>query len=164
MISFRAVGHGRSVCCGGRTDDVWNFFADIRPPRVRIAGEPSARDGKFLPSLSITDSSIVESGSVGICIDGKDMTAMFKRNGDIWSIDSAPFAEWRPGLHEIAVSAADCHGNAVNARKAFFVGEVSHDSPKCELRKDGMALVDGEPFFFGRDICRLQTRVQRARL
>jgi hypothetical protein len=89
----------------------------------------------------------VESESVGICIDGKDMTAMFKRDGDMWSMVAAPSAEWKAGLHEIVVSAADCRGNAVKARKAFFVGEPSCDSPKCELRKDGMALVDGKPFF-----------------
>lgn len=89
----------------------------------------------------------MDAKSVRITIDGKDSTDAFRRDGDRWHMAAVPQGGWTDVLHEATVEVSDMLGNSVKARKAFFVGEVSDSAPRCELRWDGMAIVDGKPFF-----------------
>lgn len=125
----------------------WGRFTDDRPPRVRVVSETPTKNRAVRLELLMTDDSGVDANSVRIAIYGKDSTDAFSRDGDRWRMAAAPQGGWGDGLHEVTVEVSDVLGNSVKARKAFFVGEASDNAPRCELRKDGMAIVDGKPFF-----------------
>ena len=122
-------------------------FRDDRPPRVCVVSETPTTNRAVRLELLIADDSGVDAKSARIAIDGNDSTDAFKRESDRWRMAAAPQGGWGDGLHGVTVEVSDALGNSVKARKAFFVGEVPDNAPRCELREDGMAIVDGKPFF-----------------
>ena len=122
-------------------------FLASRPPYVQIVSETPTANRSTRLELQISDELGVDCDTVRISIDGTDSTSMFSRKGDRWRMNSLPLGGWTEGLHEVVVDVADKQGNAVKSRKAFFIGEAARDVPKCSLREDGMAIVDGKPFF-----------------
>ena len=136
--------HEASV--GGRTDREWTTMGDSRPPRVRRVSASPTLDASKTLRISVTDAdSSVRWDSLRVAVDGKDMTAAFRRVGDVISLDAPPYG-WTNGLHTVDVDVADFHGNKAKSRKMFFIGEAPQ-TPKVSLRDDGMTLVDGKPFF-----------------
>jgi len=124
----------------------WSGFTDDRPPQVRIVSRTPTPDVRTCLELQIADDSAVEWETVRIDVDGRDATGSFMRGGNVYRM-SAPAEGWTKGLHEVNVEVSDCHGNSAKAHKAFFIGEVPPNVPNCKLRGDGMAIVDGKPFF-----------------
>ena len=134
-----------SVTVGGVEDAGWRPFADVLPPFVAVVGGASSPNADRSIEIEISDQSAVSHRTFRADIDGADATHRFTRTGDRYIV-SAPSDGWASGLHTMDVSIADCHGNAMTARRYFFVGE-GPDTPKVTLRDDGRTLVDGKPFF-----------------
>jgi len=123
----------------------WTRRPDDLPPRVRNAFDSPTTNRFVRPVFDVTDASVVVHTPFAVSLDGKDATAQFEWLGD--RLVAKPRAEpWQDGLHTCDVTVADIHGNRVTAKKRFFIGETGK-TPKVTLRDDGVALIDGEPFF-----------------
>ena len=134
-----------SVTCGDRRDGSWTRLRDSTPPSVEVvsplAGDPA--DSPF--RLRISDDSAVCWSELQCSVDGRDVNSALRRQDDVVSL-AAPAGGWTNGLHCAEISVSDFHGNLVKTKRFFFIG-VRPPVPKVALRDDGMALVDGEPFF-----------------
>ena len=153
-VRYRAVltsKDGRTTPClsavtvGGREDCTWRLGPDVRPPRVAVVGRASTANIHETFVVEIADDSVFLPESFHATVDGMDATARFIRDGCRYNLP-APQGGWAKGLHRIAISAADCHGNSATAMRFLNVGE-SPSTPRVTLRDDGMTLMDGEPFF-----------------
>ena len=134
-----------AVMVGGREDCIWRPSSDVRPPRVAVTGRMSTTNCHESFAVEISDDSSFLSASFRATIDGAEATARFVREGNVYRV-SAPPAGWAEGLHRIAISAADCHGNAATTMRHFHIGEIP-STPNVTLRDDGVTLIDGAPFF-----------------
>ena len=153
----------RSVTVGAVTDA---NYENPKPQAPRLFQRTPARslDPKVPVSFQITDDTAVNWRTLTVALDGKDITAEVKRNGDtVTYIPATPF-EPLPGspnpddlsqpfpdapiinLHSCTVHVEDIEGNPLDVTFYFSIGE----SPKSNLvtvRDDGFTLVDGKPFF-----------------
>ena len=117
---------------------------DFSPPRVKMTSKSPTSDRMMRPAFSVTDETGVDWTRLKMELDGRDVTGLFERTGDsfVWRGETG----WADGIHKLDVFVADTLGHSYTAKKRFFIGEA----PKCQrvtLRDDGMALVDGRPFF-----------------
>ena len=118
---------------------------DLEPPRVELTS-PTPFEDPFAPvAFSVTDASGVHGDSVAITIDGKDVTAQFARNGNSYAM-ARPDEEWTVGIHTACVAAVDVRGRRVEANRYFARMDPAR-GPRIQLRRDGMAVVGGKPFF-----------------
>ncbi|MBQ9873964.1 MAG: hypothetical protein IJM30_05840 [Thermoguttaceae bacterium] len=141
----------RSVKVGDKVDEKWNGSADVDPPRVKLIGtysKPSQERSGVL-SFKISDASLIDANSLAFSLDDEDATSAFTREeseiGTLvysWKLDK----ELSDGLHKTTVNANDAFGNSVLATRYFLVGSPA-STPQVTLRDDGVALIDGEPFF-----------------
>ena len=129
---------GADVPCGFRG-------TDVQPPRVRLTSPSPTTDAHVPLTLSVTDASGVDWGRLTVRVDGREATARFARSGDVLSLP-APEEPWTNGLHTVDVHAEDTLGNVHDSHKVFLIGEAPKTRP-VTMRDDGMALVDGKPFF-----------------
>lgn len=136
----------KSVSVGKRIDRDWLNAIDDVPPEIWNAMKSPASGKSPRLAFEFRDASFVDWSSVKIKVDGEDSTARFVREGDILREREPRQSPYADGLHTAEIFAADCRGNSVTARKTFFVGAATA-VPKCTLRDDGMALIDGKPFF-----------------
>jgi len=128
------------------TDSAWTVPPAAEAPRVKVVSGSPFSDPMAELRLSVESTRPIEWASVKIQLDGKDATKSFSRSGGILS--HTPNAPWAPGLHRVDVTVTDPEsGDKITAKKAFFRGDVAKDTPRVELRDDGIALVDGTPFF-----------------
>ena len=134
-----------TVAVGAREDQVWRPGADVRPPHVAVVGRSSTTNSHETFAVEITDNSSFLPESFHATVDGTDATARFVRDGCRYRL-TAPPEGWSNGLHRIAISAADCHGNSATSVRYIHVGK-SPSTPRVALRDDGMTLIDGAPFF-----------------
>ena len=134
-----------AVTVGAHEDHVWRPGSDVRPPHVAVVGRSSTTNGHDTFAVEITDDSAFLPETFRATVDGLDATARFVRDGCRYRLPAPP-AGWTKGLHRIAVTAADCHGNAATAMRYLHVGEIP-STPNVTLRDDGATLIDGEPFF-----------------
>jgi len=128
----------------GLTDALWAVTDDDRPPRVKLLTPSPTSDAQAVLKVSVADASSVREKSVRMTVDGRDETAGFVRQGDVWTLTGAH--TWTNGIHTVDVEATDWYGNARTFRKLFLVGETPA-AGKTEVRADGKILVNGEPFF-----------------
>lgn len=135
-----------SVKVGAREDRCWSPFRDTLHPFVYVSGDAFMTNANAPLVLLVTDRAVAVPASFNATVDGVDMTAEFVHSGNSYRME-APASGWTNGLHVVDVGASDCHGNAVKARRYFYVGEPPRNVPKVTLRDDGMTLVNGEPFF-----------------
>jgi hypothetical protein len=117
---------------------------DLRAPIVRSRFTSPSEDANVKATYEITDYTAVDWSSVAVTDAVKKVAVPFVRDGN--RITLAPGAPWETGRQLVDVTVRDILGNAAVARKAFLVGERPR-RPAVTLRDDGMALVDGKPFF-----------------
>ena len=134
-----------SVTVGKVMDGTWKPYADTLPPCVMIANTAAPFSRETPLELRISDGSAVMFEKFRAFVDEADATDRFVRQGCTYHMQS-PDGGWADGLHTVDISIADCHGNAVTARRFFYVGARPR-MPKVALRDDGMTLVEGKPFF-----------------
>jgi len=129
-----------------RDDEPCGFMgADVTPPRVALASESPTADVRTPVAFALSDATGVAWDRTRVVLDGCDRTANFRRVGAIFTLP-APQTPWTHGMHHMVVHAEDVLGNSVDAKKVFYVG-VRSGTPAVSLRDDGVALVDGRPFF-----------------
>ncbi len=140
----------RSVSVGGVAHDGCTSRADVRAPRVRLIGAHAAPTTEESAPLAFSlEDGLVNVGSVRVLIDGEESTSRFKRAADVDGrvvFEEIGDAHYAPGLHTATISASDFYGNAVDARRSFYIGEQASGT-SVTLREDGTTLIDGKPFF-----------------
>ena len=119
--------------------------ADVTAPRVSLTSASPTENVCSPVAFSLSDATGVDWSLTRVLLDGRDRTADFKRNGAAF-VMSAPVEPWTRGMHNLTVHAEDVFGNACDAKKVFYVGPGPGTSPVV-LRDDGVALVEGRPFF-----------------
>ena len=119
--------------------------ADRRAPRVYVASPTPTTDANTVLKLGVEDESGVDWASLGIEVDGREATAAFTREGDRLVLGGRA-EPWTNGLHRVRYRVADTKGNAATNTVVFLIGEAPK-TPKATLRDDGIALIDGQPFF-----------------
>lgn len=122
----------------------WSLRGDVFAPRVKIVSATPTTNAQTELVVEITDDSPIFMDGIQIIVDDQDTTSDFRREGNRFILP--PKDAWADGLHRVEVTASDFCGNAVHAKKYFFIGEAPK-TPKITLRDDGMTLIDGEPFF-----------------
>ena len=135
----------KSVRVGDVIDCNWVPLKDTVAPKVSVVSETPTTNSAERLRLKVTDGSCVNWGSVSVSVDGKDITASFTREGDVF-VQKDGVVSWKDGLHKVVAIAADVHGNAYTNRLAFYVGDRPN-VPSVTLRDDGAVLVGGKPFF-----------------
>ncbi len=115
---------------GQAKDDI--IIPDLHVPSIEVTGAGCFR---------IDDPSGVDEKSVRIAVDGQPVAAA--RQGLVWKVGSG---EWAEGLHIAEITVANLSGNETKEKRAFYVGQLPN-STKVKLRDDGVALVNGQPFF-----------------
>ena len=118
---------------------------DLDPPHVRslllVPSEDPATDVAF----ALDDDSEIDWSSVSV-VWTKTKTPLAYERVDKTVVLRPQGGKWPSGDHHITVAAADVKGNRSTSYKAFRIGPKP-DVPSVTLRKDGVTLVDGEPFF-----------------
>jgi len=118
---------------------------DLDPPHVRSLLLSPVLDPTTVVSFALDDASDIDWSSVSVMQTGTKTSIPYERDGK--GIVLRPQGgEWPVGDHHVAVVAADVQGNRSTSYKAFRIGPAP-DVPHVTLRKDGVTLVDGKPFF-----------------
>lgn len=117
---------------------------DSQPPFVRLATSTPLADPSAGVAFAIDDPSGVDWKSLSVSIGGKDITADCRRKGNI--VSYKPSRPWPVGVHTACVAVADCNGHKIEAER-YFANFKPPRSARFSLRHDGMALVDGKPYF-----------------
>ena len=136
----------QSVSVGGKEDCDWVHMIDDEPPEIWRAMESPSTNGHIKLAFEFKDDSFVDWDSVKIVVDGEEATGRFVRKGDVMCELEPRDIQYSNGVHNVEITVADCRGNSTVAHKMFYIGEQS-DVPRYRLREDGMAMVDGNPFF-----------------
>ena len=133
----------QGVTVGEFKDGNWIAPCDVQAPFVVNQTEVSGNPRKDI-RIRIIDESPVDWKNISVMLDGKDITAKMKRDGDLLVYTpSAPFSD---GLHKIVVKAADIEGNQSIAKRVFSLAKMPKKNV-VTLRDDGITLIDGVPFF-----------------
>ena len=136
----------RGVRVGDCLECDWSLRGDSLKPRVTFLGETPTTNVFAEVKLSVSDTdSFYLPETFRAFVDGKDVTTDFVRSGETYVLRPRA-VPWTTGLHEVRVTAGDCHGNLGDVKTYFFIGEPVK-APRVTLRDDGMTLIDGKPFF-----------------
>ncbi len=128
------------------TDPAWMHRPEPEAPRIKVVSETPFADPQAELKIAVTSRRPIDWSTLKIALDGKDATAGFARDGAVLSY--RPAGKWEPGLHKAKVSLLDPDdGTTITAEKVFFCGQAAKGTPQVTLRDDGIALVDGKPFF-----------------
>lgn len=117
---------------------------DLQPPQVRSLFASPTTDASVTVRYAIDDPSGIDWSSVAVTNEATSAAVPFTREGNVIAL--RPESAWPTGVTRLAVSAADALGHAVVAHKVFLVGEAPCPS-RIRLRDDGIALLDGRPWF-----------------
>ena len=126
-------------------DPAWTPQPEREPPRVRVVSETPFGDPKADLRIAIESVRPVDWSKVSFKVDGKDETAGFVRDGNVFTykVDG----KWGRCLHTVDVTVPDPEtGESLTAHKTILCGEPPKRA-KVRLREDGVALVGGVPFF-----------------
>ena len=117
---------------------------DLFAPLVKSRFKSPSTDPRLVVSYEISDSSPVVWSSLAVTDAVAKAAVPFVRKGN--RVTLKPALPWRDGLNQIDIAVRDIHGNSVVSRKAFLIGKTPR-ARRIALRDDGMAIVDGKPFF-----------------
>lgn len=117
---------------------------DVQPPLVHSLFRAPTADVDVKVQYLIEDATGVDWGRVAVTNERDLAQIPYVRDGNV--IVLKPAGPWPNGVTRLAVYAADTLGQAVVSHKAFLVGE-SAAAPRITLRDDGVAMVDGGPWF-----------------
>lgn len=118
---------------------------DCEAPHFRLLTESPTEDVRAVLKFRVEDANDTDWGSLRLVVDGKDETANFRREGDVLSLEGRK-EPWAPGIHAVEITACDSCGNQATVKRAFYIGKAP-PAPKVTIRKDGVTLIDGKPFF-----------------
>ena len=118
---------------------------DCEAPHFRMLTESPTEDVRAVLKYRVEDANETDWGSLRLVVDGRDETANFRREGDVLSLEGRK-DPWTPGIHAVEITACDSCGNQSTVKRAFCIGKAP-PAPKVALRKDGVTLIDGKPFF-----------------
>ena len=128
------------------TDPDWMPQTEAEAPRVRVVSETPFRDPTADLRIAIESKAKIDWAKVTFAVDGQDATAAFTREGDVFTYKVE--GRWERCLHRITVTLPDPEtGATLTANKTILCGEPPRGTPRVKLREDGVALVDGVPFF-----------------
>ena len=117
---------------------------DVTPPLVYSRFESPSSDPALEARYEVVDDGGVDWDAVTVCDAVTKAAVPFERNGNVVAL--RPGRTWAEGVHAFVLTVSDKAGNTTVSRKVFRIG--SRPSALCAgLRDDGVALVDGEPFF-----------------
>ena len=138
----------RRIAVREREDGGSWYFGDIgdeQPPTYKRISPSPVPDPMAEVVFRVDDKSALDMKRFSCKMDDVDVTARLARSGNVFTY--RPEKPWeKDSLHLFKVTAADIHGNVSSETLAFFCGEPFRKGI-CTLRDDGMALVDGKPFF-----------------
>ena len=127
------------------TDENWIVKPEPEAPRVRLVSRSPSPEPFEELKIEITSQKPVDPQSVSIKVDHRDITAKCKIEKDVWVY--RPTEKWTEWIHPIEISLVDPEsGDQLVSKKVFYRGK-DPSTPKATLRKDGVTLVDGKPFF-----------------
>jgi len=120
------------------------IVCDVTPPLVYSRfGSPSP-DPSQTVKYEVVDDGEIDWDSVTVSNAVTKAVVPFARNGNMLTLQ--PGRPWPSSIQALTVSVCDKAGNATLSHKTFLVGDRP-TSISVQLRDDGMALVDGKPFF-----------------
>ena len=126
-------------------DPSWTPVPTPEMPRVRLVSPSPTLDRKTPLQVLVASGRPLDWKRVAVSVDGADVTPVVRRKGNV--LEYAPAQPWTNGLHAACISVFDpLTQTSFVADKRFLVGERSCRT-QVRLREDGMALVDGKPFF-----------------
>ena len=135
----------KTVSVGNVTDGPW-LGRDGQPPQVVAHSITRTPDAAASIWVQLADETGVDKSSVRMVLDEKDVTSdLAFAEGKFVFRPPGPL-ELAPKIHRIAVQARDFAGNSTQ-REFFLLIRPRQTSNVVSVRDDGMALVDGKPFF-----------------
>ncbi|MBR4938301.1 MAG: hypothetical protein IKZ22_05460, partial [Kiritimatiellae bacterium] len=119
---------------------------DMRPVEIERKSASPFEDAFSQVVFSVSDVEGVDWSSLSVEVDGVERTSSCRRSGDDICIPAPPQG-WSNGLHVAKIS-IDSKRAGIKAceRRAFYRG-ATPATARVTLRDDGLALVDGKPFF-----------------
>ena len=118
---------------------------DLTGPSLKAAFVSPSADPSLEVRFTLVDQSEIDWASVRVTSVGTKAEIPFVREGNDIVLKPAG-GSWAAGDHHVSVTAKDVLGNKATFCKAFRIGGKP-DVPAVTLRKDGVTLVDGKPFF-----------------
>ena len=126
-------------------DPNWTPVPMPEMPRVRLVSPSPTLDQNAPLRVSVVSGRPLDWGQIAVSVDGEDVSKVVRRNGNV--LEYTPIQPWTNGLHAARISVFDpLTQTSFAADKRFLVGERPVRTV-VRLREDGMALVDGKPFF-----------------
>ena len=114
------------------------------PPLVRSLFASPTTDAAVVARYAIETSTDIDWTRVAVTNEATGANVPFSRTGNVLAL--RPSGPWPTGVTRLAVAVADVRGQSVVAHKVFLVGEAPKP-PLIRLRDDGVALLDGQPWF-----------------
>ena len=132
------------VTLAGHCDCDWKEAFDHTAPVVSLGSASPMSKGTSTVEIKIMDPSGIDWSSLEVLLDNQKITNGLQMIPDgIAMVSPTVFSE---GLHKIDLKINDFSGNAAK-KKLFFVIGKKASGGVVSLRKDGMLLIDGKPFF-----------------
>ncbi len=115
------------------------------PPLIPTLKSVSpAADASAPAAFELSNPDTVDWKATRILLDGKDVTDKITRENGIFILK--PEKEFAKGIHIFTLDLTDLSGNNEKQTLVFYIGERNRKNVMT-LRDDGMALMDGKPFF-----------------
>ena len=120
------------------------ILPDTAVPEVFLVSESPTLDAAAPVRFRILDDHGVDWPSLRVFgCDGETPLALVRDGDEVSVVSDTPLA---PGIHRYRISVSDVNGNTVDTKRLVCIG-APPSGQKISLRDDGMALVDGRPFF-----------------
>ena len=132
------------VTLAGYCDSDWKEAFDHTAPAVSLGSSSPMPKGTSIVKIKIMDQSGIDWSSLEFFLDNQKITNGLQMIPDgIAMVSPTAFSE---GLHKIDLKINDFSGNVTKKKLFFVIGEKA-SCGVVSLRKDGMLLIDGKPFF-----------------
>ena len=117
---------------------------DVTSPLVYSRFSAPSPDRNLVAKYEIVDDGEIDWGTLAVTNAETKAAIPFVRDGNVVTL--RPETPWAEGVNTLVIAVADGSGNATRSHKAFLIGPRP-ETPRMSLRDDGVALVDGKPFF-----------------
>ena len=134
----------RAISVGGVMHDKWYFRSKFLPPVVENLTVSPTDNRRQDIVLKVVSQLPVDYKSFTATLDDLDVTDQFTRNGDVFTFKTDE--DYSDGRHTVNVSIKNIDGQVTEQIKYLYIGK-NPAVPRITLRKDGMTLIDGKPFF-----------------